>query len=133
MSEKQRAWLVFHGALVLALGMAAGFGFASAVSGEVDVRAWRMAHLEGVLNGLLLIGAAAAGGLLALGEGARRVLVWSLAITAWGNTVASVIAAAAGVRGLQPGAPFANALVFWLFMLGVVAVLVSLMLLAAGA
>jgi hypothetical protein len=133
MTEVRRAWLVFHGALVLVLGMAAGFGFATAIGDEAGVRAWRMAHLEGVLNGLVLIGAGAAGSLLRLGDGAQRLLVWSLAITAWANTVASVIAASAGVRGLQPGGPLANNVVFVLFLVAVVTVFVGLFCLAIGA
>lgn len=133
MSDSRSAWLVFHGALVLLLGMVAGFGFATAVGEQADPRAWRMAHLEGVLNGLLLIGAGAAGRLLRLGEGTQRLLVLSLVVTAWANTVASVCAAMAGVRGLQPGGPLANQVVFVLFLIAVITVFVALGLLALGA
>lgn len=133
MTESRRAWLVFHGALMLILGMVAGFGFATAIGEQTDLRAWRMAHLEGVLNGLVLIGAGAAGSVLRLGEGAQRLLVYSLAVTAWANTVASVLAASTGVRGLQPGGPLANNVVFLLFLIAVITVFVGLGLLALGA
>ena len=76
MNERQQSILVAHGGLVFLLGMAAGFPFAFEILGRLelwpipgsvqmdmpgDVRGWRMAHLEGVLNGLLMIGVASGG------------------------------------------------------------------------
>src|SRR5262249_46368507 len=71
MNDRLRSLMVGHGALVFLVGMVAGFPFAFAILGRIvlwpfpgaidwtgstDVRAWRMAHLEGILNGLTLIG-----------------------------------------------------------------------------
>ena len=83
MSERLQALLVAHGALIFLAGMIAGFPFAFHILGRVelwpipgsldlqipgDYRGWRMAHLEGILNGLLLIGVGAVGSRLRLGD-----------------------------------------------------------------
>ena len=87
MSERIQALMVAHGALVFLAGMVAGFPFAFHILGQIelwpipgsldvqipgDYRGWRMAHLEGILNGLLLIGVAAVGTRLRSSERAAR-------------------------------------------------------------
>ena len=148
MNERLRSLMVGHGALVFLVGMAAGFPFAFAILGRVvlwpfpgaidwtgstDVRAWRMAHLEGILNGLTLIGVAAVGSRLALGERAQAVVAWALIVTAWGNMVASLVGPLAGGRGLEFGHGIANSAMYVLFVVAVVAVIVAMALVARGA
>ena len=61
MDPRLRARLVFHGAVVVMLGLLAGFPHAFVLTGQIagEERAWRMAHLEGLLNGMLVLLAAA--------------------------------------------------------------------------
>jgi hypothetical protein len=127
--------LVFHGACVILLGLVAGFPLAFVITGSLvsSERAWRMAHLEGVLNGLLLLAIAGVADGLVLDGRKPAVLAWALIITAYGNLIASVIAASANVRGLEPGGSFANTLTYLLFMVAVVTVVVALGLVAHGA
>ena len=128
--------------------MLAGFPFAFHVLGRVelwpipgsldvqvpgDYRGWRMAHLEGILNGLLLIGVGAAGSQLRLSERAARWAAWSLVVCGWGNVVASCIAPFAGVRGLSFTGLDWNSLVFLLFMIAIVAIFVAMSLVVRGA
>lgn len=135
MEPRLRARLLFHGAVVILLGLLAGFPYAYVITGQLagEERAWRMAHLEGVLNGLVLVGVAAAGGHIALSAAAQRWLALSLGAAAYGNVVASVLAASFGVRGLNTAGPFANRLVFALFMIAIVGILVALALVLVGA
>ena len=148
MNDRLQSLLIAHGALVFLLGMVAGFPFAFIRRGKVvlwpfpgeatwtgpgDVRGWHMAHLEGILNGLLLIAVAAVGGRLRLGARAQRVVAWSLIVTAWGNIVASLIGPIFGGRGLTFGGGVANSLMYLLFLVAVVAVLVAMALVAVGA
>ncbi len=133
MSRRLRSQLVLHGTIVILLGMIAGFPYAGAVTGGEDPRAWRMAHLEGVLNGLVMIAIGAAGSLIELGTGLQRLLFWSLVVTGYGNVLASILAATSGQRGLQPDGPLANVLVFGGFLLAVVGVLIALLLVVFGA
>lgn len=135
MDETSRRRLAFHGAAAILLGLLAGFPFAFVILGQMsgDLRAWRMAHLEGVLNGLLLWAAAGIGGVLRLGARAQQTLVWALVVTAYGNSIAAIFAAATGHRGLEPAGPLANLVVYVLFMAALVAVFVATALVASGA
>jgi len=132
--KKLRASLIFHGAIVIILGLLAGFPYALVLQGQMagEPRAWSMAHLEGVLNGLLCLGAAGAFGKLALSAGQMRTMTWSFILMAYGNVVAAVIGAVTGQRGLEFGGPTSNLIVFMLFMIAVVLVLIALGLLAYG-
>ena len=147
MSDRLQSTLIAHGALVFLVGMVAGFPFAFVLLQKValwplpalewippgDVRAWRMAHLEGILNGLTLIGVAAAGRRIVLGARAQAWVAWGLIVTAWGNIVASVIGPIFGVRGLELGDGLANSLMYLLFVVAIVAVMVAMSLVARGA
>lgn len=135
MDPKLRARMVLHGVIVIGLGLVAGIPYASAIaSGEAElVRAWRMAHLEGVLNGLVAIAFAAAGGVLVLSPRQQRILALSVVGMAYGNVVASVLGAATGNRGLAPGGSLANTAVYLLFLAAVVGIVVALALAGIGA
>jgi hypothetical protein len=127
--------LVAHGVIVIVLGLLAGFPFAFVITGGLqgDLRAWRMAHMEGVLNGLMMIALGAAGGLVALGPAEGRWLWAGLLVAGYGNIIASVIGATYGVRGLAFEPPVSNIVVFLLFTAAIVGVFVSLWLACAGA
>lgn len=131
-----RASLVAHGVIVIVivLGLLAGFPFALVITGGLqgDLRAWRMAHLEGVLNGLVMIGVGAAGGLITLTPSQARWLWGGLLVAGYGNVVASTIAATFGVRGLEATLPVSNLVVFVLFTAAIVGVFVGLYLAALG-
>jgi len=135
MDHALRKRIVFHGAVVVLLGMLAGFPYAFVVTGQLqgEERAWRMAHLEGVLNGLLMLAIAGIGGRLALSARQGTILAWALVVTGYGNVVAAVIAATFAVRGLAPGGSFSNTVVYTLFMAAIAGVLVALGLVAFGA
>jgi len=135
METTDRSTLVFHGIAVIFLGLLAGFPFVLVVTGDLagEVRAWRMAHLEGVLNGMLMIAVAAAGGAIRLSRGRSRAVVWCLCAAGYGNVLASVIGASTGVRGLEPVGPVANLVTYGLFLVAVVGVLAGLALAAQGA
>ncbi len=126
--------MLFHGVVVILLGLLAGIPFAFVISGDLagSVRAWRMAHLEGVLNGLVVMAVAAAGGRMSLSARQQRWLAWGLIVAAYGNVVASIVGASFGVRGLTPTPPLSNLFVFLLFTLAIVGVFLGLGLAAWG-
>ncbi|MEQ9529279.1 MAG: hypothetical protein RIF42_12815, partial [Parvibaculaceae bacterium] len=108
MNKNTQMLLAGHGALVFLAGMLAGFPFASVLVASLDpgaatmwpgdVRAWRMAHMEGALNGMLMIAVAGAMAHAAMGATMARVIVWGLIVTGWGNIIASVVSAMTGGR-----------------------------------
>ena len=82
-----------------------------------DGRAWRMAHMEAITQGLMLIGIAAAGKYIHLGARQTKWLFWSALTAAWLFTIPAVFNALFGTRGLAfGGGPFksglANDLIF---------------------
>jgi hypothetical protein len=148
MDRRLQSLMIANGALVFLAGLIAGFPWAFLLIGKVvlwpipgaiewsvpgDVRAWRMAHLEGILNGLTLIAVAAVGERLALGETAQRIVAWGLVVTAWGNVVASIIGPLSGGRGLVFGGGVANSVMYLLFVAAIVAVMVAMWLVFVGA
>ena len=148
MSRRLRSLMVANGSVVFLIGMIAGFPFAFVVLGKVvlwplpgslewtgpgDVRGWRMAHLEGILNGLTLIAVAGVGERLRLSQRRQAVVAWALIVTAWGNIIASVIGPVFGGRGLEFGGSVANSLMYLLFVAAVVAVIVAMWLVFLGA
>src|SRR5262245_44212777 len=134
MSDRLQSTMIAHGALVFLVGLVAGFPFAFVILQKValwplpslewtppgDVRAWRMAHREGILTGLTLIAVAAVGGRIALDARAQAWVAWGLIVTAWGNIVASIIGPFFAVRGLEAGGGVANTLVYTLFVVAIV-------------
>jgi hypothetical protein len=129
MSRRTGASLVLHGAIVIALGLAVGFGYASAITGGWGVeaeRAWRTAHLEGLLNGLLVLALGTAVPLLRFAGSEERWYRLGALAAGYGNTVAAAIGALARVRGLAPGGPLANWIVYTLFLVAIVGVGVAL-------
>ena len=135
MDPRLRARMTYHGAVVIMLGLLTGFPYAFVLTGQLvgEERAWRMAHMEGLLNGMLVLLAAALSGALVLSARQHAWLCWSLVAAAYGNVVASTIGAAFGVRGLDLAGPAANAIMNLLFWVAIVAVFIGIGLLIVGA
>ncbi len=141
MDKRMQGFLIANGALVLLAGFAAGFPYASAIAAALDpsapaaaeaLRAWHMAHLEGVLNGLLMLASAAAAAHLTLSMTAQRVVFWGLVAAGWTNVVASSISAITGGRGMAPTGFDWNTLDFTLFMIGVAGAIAAMVTLAVA-
>jgi hypothetical protein len=143
MRDKLAATMVAHGALVFLIGMAAGFPFAFQILGKIelwpipgsivtsmpgDYRAWRMAHLEGILNGVMLIAVGAVAPRLPFSDRGAWWVAWGLIATAWGNQIASLIGPIFGGRGLAFGDGVSNSLMYLLFVVAVVAVIAAMWL-----
>ena len=92
-----------------------------------DYRGWMMAHLEGLLNGLMVIAVAAITRFRSMSPGRERVLVVSLAIGGWGNTLASILAPIMGVRGMIFDGSASNNLVAAMFTLALVGTVLALL------
>ncbi len=98
-----------------------------------ESRAWSMAHLEGLLNGMLLLAVAGVARRLSLAAREQTIMFWSLIAMAYGNFVASVLAASFGVRGLEAVGPASNLVVYALFLVALVGAFAGIGLLAYGA
>lgn len=107
--------ILFHGLVVLLVGLLCGVPYGLAITrawGEEAVRAWRFAHFGLVMAGIWLMVVAAVSCLLVLTPRNLAILVCSVVTSAYGFTVASVVAAVGGVRGLEPTGPVLNIVAF---------------------
>ena len=130
--------LVGHGALVLLLGFAIGFGFLFFLIGEIKLwpipgsiayqlpgtyDAWRMAHMEGILNGFALWLFALVLPIVPASETAQGRLTWGMIVAAWTIVIASAFDPLfPEARGLKFGANVPNTIAFFLFYVGIVSV-----------
>lgn len=147
MDNRFQRTMIGHGALVFLVGLLAGFPFILLLTGNFplgdilsfdvnvpgDVRGWRMAHMEGILNGMIVMLAATFLPVLGMAEKTQKIVGWALIITAWGNAIASVIAPLFGARGLYLGGSPANIIVHLLFMVAIIAVILAMVMIAKAA
>ncbi len=139
MPTRHHSLLIGHGAIVFILGLAAGVPFlwaldaVAAGGGAVEaeaLRAWRMAHLEGTLNGMMMIAVAAAAKQLSVSDGRSSIITWGLIATGWGNILASFVSGMTGGRGLAFTGIDWNTLTFTLFSIAIVGVIAAFVVLA---
>jgi len=138
MSDSGFRLIGLNGLLIILLGMFAGgipltilvthdvYGQMAGVHVGGDYRAWMMAHLEGLLNGLLIIAIAAVTRVRPMASGRERLLMPSLLVAAWGNAAASVAAPVLGVRGMTFDAGLANNLVALTFTVALIASVIAM-------
>ena len=142
MSESNVRWLVLNGGLILMLGLVTGMLYGQVVIAELggqssavpgDIRGWKMAHMECLLNGCLIIAIAAACKQMVLSPRVSFVIVWGLWVCGWTNAIASSLAAWTGGRGAFYTGLDWNSLVHVLFFLGVLGVIAAVVALVIGA
>jgi len=126
MNDRTRVLLVVNGIGLWITALLVGWMYMFMLLGEIvlfpvipaidveipgEARAWNMAHLEGITNGLLLMVIAAIAPLLTLSARQSRWLFWSAVVTGWGFTLPAWANALAGTRGLAfGGGPFPGGL-----------------------
>ncbi len=153
MTERQKSLLVLNGVGLLISSALSGWLHFFQLLGEIDLwpvlnhieaqvpgesRAWVMAHLEGITNGLLLMAIACISGFLRLTAAQFTWLFYSSLTFAWLFTLPAIANAWFGTRGLAfGGGPFGDSLannVIYLFgWPPMVGVHIAFVLLALGA
>jgi len=119
-----RRQLAFHGSMVLLIGLLAGIGFSyAATTGPVGTdlyKNWHFAHMEGLLNGVVVL--AVAGAWPAIGRDGLPVTVgkWLLILGAYANAIGPWITALfIGHRVIQPHTPLESLVVYGFYIPGV--------------
>ena len=116
--ERAIAVLVLNGGIVFFVGMLAGLPYGVLrVRGASDqtLDDWRVAHVQNLQNGLLLLIAGACTVYVELSPFATTVMVWLLVVAAYCDMGAWFIRPITGHSGLLPEPPVANAVAFTLF------------------
>jgi hydroxylaminobenzene mutase len=118
MLQRDSRALAFHAAVIILLGMIAGFPLGAYIveaAAEDVIRAWGTAHLLGLVNGLFVIAVASMWAKIDLSSRLRSALWWCLVLGGYANTIAPVLAAIAGQRGLEPTGPAINWAIFGMY------------------
>ena len=127
--------LLFHGAIVILIGLLSGIPYGSAINQKKDestVRAWRVAHSGLTMGGTTMIAMAGAIDLIDINAIALSILVWSSIISGYGFCVALPYGAWIGHRGLAVGKTFKNNIVYFANVVGAWGSLVSTIALIFG-
>lgn len=122
MPDRLRALLLLNGLGLVVAALVSGWAWFFHLLGRIvlwpipgslevqipgDARAWRMAHMEGITQGLLLMALGLGGRFVRSGPRAHRVLFWSALATAWLFTLPAMLHPLFGTRGLAfGGGPF---------------------------
>ena len=124
--------LAFHAVVVLALGMISGYlwGNTMADPDETLTRAaaWRLAHIEGFANGVLMLVIALSYSLVQPNVKAELLIRYGMIIVGYSNILASMYGGIFDERGTLPNAQSSvqDLAVFFGFMPGVIAIFVVL-------
>ena len=120
--------IAFHAVIVLALGMVSGFIWGSVMvdpgATTTQAAAWRLAHIEGFANGVLMLGIALSYALVQATGRAEKIIRYGIIITGYSNIIASMYGGFFDGRGLMPnpGSSVHDLVVFCGFMPGVIAI-----------
>ncbi len=127
--------LALNGVIVILAGFIAGFILGSVALGDSsgDPAGWRLAHMEGLLNGLLLFAVAGASSVLSLTTGQARLMAYSFIGMAYCNLIFGWMRGAFGASGLNFDGPLSNQISAFFGALGVPLGLIGLALVALGA
>lgn len=122
MPERLRVLLFLNGFALIVSAILSGWAWFFSLLGRIvlwpipgsidiqipdDARGWRMAHMEGITQGLLLMSLSLGGKWVLLEESRHRLLFWSAVVTAWLFTVPAMLHPLFGTRGLEfGGGPF---------------------------
>jgi hypothetical protein len=122
MPDRLRVILMLNGFGLLALAVVSGWLYmfvllqdvvlwpvvpSTGVAPPGDDRAWRAAHLQALMEGLLLIAVASCGPFIRLRMATQKIVLWSAIVTAWMFAIPFLIHAWFGTRGLAfGGGPF---------------------------
>ena len=128
----QARQLAFHAVVVLGLGMVAGYFWGNAIGDPTipasQASAWRLAHIEGFANGVLMLVVALSYSLVQPNEKAEKLIRLGMIVVGYSNILASLYGGLFNARGTMPNAESSihDIIVFFGFMPGVVAIFIVL-------
>ena len=128
--------LIFHGSIILLLGLLAGFPYARVILKKREdniINAWRIAHQSLPIGAILLFALASFVALL----GASNAIKWTLSIlfiiSAYAFAFALILGPILGQRGLTSRGPISAKLVYSGNIIGVITSLIATFLLVYAA
>lgn len=120
--------MIFHGSVILLVGLVAGFPFLRGIVTRAEqhrVDAWRAAHTGLCSSGVMTIAMGVALKLWMAPGLAQTLAYWGIVVGGYAIALAMVLAAASGSRGLVGGGSTSNRVVYLAYMTGVPATLLG--------
>ena len=127
--------LLFHGAIVMSIGLLSGIPHGSAITKKKEesvIRAWRVAHSGLAMGGTTMIAFATAINQLNINAIALNILVWSSVISGYGFCIALPYGAWVGHRGLTVGNTVNSNIVYTGNIFGAIGSLIGVLALIFG-
>jgi len=131
MNANSRARLIFHGAIVLFVGLLCGVPATAGAEGTFE--GWRAAHLGLLTAGIWLLAMSTVLPALVLERREAAGLFWSLITTGYGLMTGLLLGAAIGIRAIQPGGSPVHWVAFMGNVSGVLGALLAVLLTIQGA
>jgi hypothetical protein len=132
MASADRTRLIFHGAIVLLVGLLCGLPTVIESSTE-GVRFWHTAHEALIMMGIWMLAASSVLPALVLGRREAWGLVWSLLAMGYGFMTALVIGGVIGVSPFSPGGTPAAFTAFLAATIGILGAVLAAALTLMGA
>lgn len=135
MEKKTQCNLVFHAGGVILLGMLSGIPYSMALLGQISGAAtdWQISHMEGLLNGLLMLGIAAAGSLMTLSRLQEKLFYGFVVFTGYGNALYGWARGISGESGVEDTGTLASLIVQMLGGFPVITAFAFIVMLMIGA
>lgn len=134
-SRSHEGTLCLHGAIIMFAAFVSGgmIGLAALGQAEGSVEGWKLAHMEPLINSILLFAIAGVLGKLVLSPGQAKVIVYCLVVMAYCNTVFGYMRPLTGALGYQFDDSLANNVMTLAGTLGVPLAIIAFSLILLGA
>ncbi len=133
MTASPVSYLLLNGAFIMLAGLFTGFPLRCAIVGKKQgSNPWRIAHSVLIMDGLLMLVVGLTIPNLMLHRRVIRVLVWSLVASGYGFTVAFILGALKGLRGLTVKPYGLNTVLLGAHMIGALGSLIGIAILTYG-
>jgi len=132
MADKDRLRLIFHGAIVLFVGLLCGLPTAIEAS-DGSVRFWHTAHEALIMMGIWMLAASSVRPVLVLDGREASALVWSFLAMGYGFMTALIIGGAIGTSPFAPGGTPVTLFAFLSAVVGILGAVVATAVTLIGA
>jgi hypothetical protein len=132
MRSDDRLRLIFHGAIVLLVGLLCGLPTVSEASNESE-RFWHTAHEALIMMGIWMLVMSSVRSALVLPRREAAMLVWCLLAMGYGFMVALVLGGVLGISAFKPGDSVVTFTVFVAAVIGILGAVMSTLVTLRGA
>lgn len=132
MRNDDRLRLIFHGAVVLLVGLLCGLPTTLEASNDSE-RFWHTAHEALIMMGIWMLAMSSVRSALVLPRREATMLVWCLLAMGYGFMVALVMGGLLGVSPFKPGGTVASFTAFVAAIIGILGAILSALVTLRGA